>query len=346
MRERSLIILAWVLAFLFVGAGVVLAYDLHHENRIADGVVIGGVDVGGLEASTAHDRLSRELKAGLTEPIVVRGPKRSFRLTPRAAAATYDIDGMVDAAVRHSREGNIFVRTLRYVRGEPRPKYLPARLRYSKLVVNRFVARVDRAVSRKPVDAHLSFSGGYPHRRPGKEGLHVGHAELRSKVVAALTGRAPDRVVEVVPTPVKPKVLKADLARSYPYLITVDRPSFKLRLFRNLRHVKTYTIAVGQAGYDTPTGMYHIQNKAINPAWSVPNKPWAGSKAGQVIPGGTAENPLKARWMGIYDGAGIHGTDQTGSLGTRASHGCIRMAIPEVIELYDRVPVQTPVYIA
>ena len=72
----------------------------------------------------------------------------------------------------------------------------------------------------------------------------------------------------------------------------------------------------------------------------------AGSLAGRVIPGGTPQNPLKARWMGIYDGAGIHGTDQVGSLGTAASHGCIRMAIPEVIELYDKVPVNTPVYVA
>ena len=42
--------------------------------------------------------------------------------------------------------------------------------------------------------------------------------------------------------------------------------------------------------------------------------------------------------MGIFDGAGIHGTDQIGSLGTAASHGCVRMAIPDVIELYDKVP--------
>ena len=50
--------------------------------------------------------------------------------------------------------------------------------------------------------------------------------------------------------------------------------------------------------------------------------------------------------MGIYDGAGIHGTDAIGSLGTAASHGCIRMAIPDVVDLYDEVPVAAPVYIA
>jgi lipoprotein-anchoring transpeptidase ErfK/SrfK len=50
--------------------------------------------------------------------------------------------------------------------------------------------------------------------------------------------------------------------------------------------------------------------------------------------------------MGIYDGAGIHGTDAVSSIGQRASHGCIRMLIPHVVELYDRVPVGTPVYIS
>ena len=88
-----------------------------------------------------------------------------------------------------------------------------------------------------------------------------------------------------------------------------------------------------------------MQNKAENPAWHVPNSDWAGDLAGKVIPGGRADNPLKARWLGIYNGAGIHGTDAIGSLGTAASHGCIRMAIPDVEELYDKVPVQTPVYI-
>ena len=84
----------------------------------------------------------------------------------------------------------------------------------------------------------------------------------------------------------------------------------------------------------------------MNPAWSVPNSAWAGTLAGKAGPGGVPENPLKARWMGIFDGAGIHGTDQTYSLGTAASHGCMRMAIPDVIELYDQVPVGAPIYIA
>ena len=82
----------------------------------------------------------------------------------------------------------------------------------------------------------------------------------------------------------------------------------------------------------------------MDPSWHVPNSAWAGALAGKVIPPGP-EDPIKARWLGIYNGAGIHGTDVLSSLGTAASHGCIRMAIPDVIEVYDEVPLGAPVYI-
>jgi lipoprotein-anchoring transpeptidase ErfK/SrfK len=64
-----------------------------------------------------------------------------------------------------------------------------------------------------------------------------------------------------------------------------------------------------------------------------------------VIPPGP-QDPIKARWIGITGGAGIHGTLESASLGSAASHGCIRMAIPDVIELFDRVPYGSLIYVA
>jgi lipoprotein-anchoring transpeptidase ErfK/SrfK len=157
-------------------------------------------------------------------------------------------------------------------------------------------------------------------------------------------GRRSDRLqVPVLRT--QPHVTDAQLAERYPTIITVDRSAFTLRLFKHLQLVHSYPIAVGMAGLETPAGLYHIQDKQVNPSWHVPNSAWAGSLAGQTIPPGP-QDPIKARWMGIYNGAGIHGTDELSSLGSAASHGCIRMAIPDVIALYDQTPVGTPVYIA
>jgi len=139
-------------------------------------------------------------------------------------------------------------------------------------------------------------------------------------------------------------VTTEEVASRYPSYLTLDRASFTLRLWEHLKLAKTYTVAVGQEGLETPEGLYAIQEKEENPTWHVPESSWAGSLAGQDIPPGPS-NPIKARWMGIFEGAGIHGTEETWSLGSAASHGCVRMAIPDVEELYDRVEVGTPIYI-
>ena len=129
-------------------------------------------------------------------------------------------------------------------------------------------------------------------------------------------------------------------------MITIDQSSFKLRLFKNFKVVRTYRVAVGQSQYPTPNGRFAIQSKQVNPVWSVPNSPWAGELGGSTVGGGSAANPLKARWMGVAGSIGIHGTGQSGSIGTRASHGCIRMHVPDVIALFKRVSVGTQVLIA
>jgi len=139
-------------------------------------------------------------------------------------------------------------------------------------------------------------------------------------------------------------VTAAVLRRRYPSFITIDRGAFRLRLYRYLRLVRSYPIAVGQVGLQTPAGLYHIQDKVVNPSWQVQFSSWTGSLAGKLIPPGP-DDPLKARWLGIFNGAGIHGTDETWSIGRAVSHGCVRMTIPDVINLYNQVSVGTPVYI-
>ena len=122
--------------------------------------------------------------------------------------------------------------------------------------------------------------------------------------------------MKVKTTVVQPKVSTKQLAEKYPAVLIVNRGSLKLQLYKNLKLKKTYGIAVGQVGLDTPAGLYNIQNKAVNPAWHVPNSDWAGDLAGKVIPGDDPSNPIKARWMGIYDGVGVHGTSDDASIGS------------------------------
>jgi lipoprotein-anchoring transpeptidase ErfK/SrfK len=332
-----------VLLLLGVAVGA-YAWDASKADEIAEGVHVGGVDVGGLSEDEAAKLLRSELVEPLSEPVVVKYEGEDYTLHASDLNVRADVDGMVSEATAASREGALPTRVWRYATGGEVDAAIKPRVSYSETAVDRFVEGVAAKVNTEPQDASIEPTTTSLNPVPGEEGIAVREEQLRERIDAVLQhGGRGSRVVHATVETVKPDVTTEELAAEYPTYITVDRASFTLRLFKDLKPAGEYPIAVGTIGFDTPAGLYHIQNKAVDPAWSVPE--WGGSLAGQVIPGGTPENPLKERWLGIYDGAGIHGTDDVASLGTAASHGCIRMAIPDVIELYDQVPVGAPIYI-
>jgi lipoprotein-anchoring transpeptidase ErfK/SrfK len=335
-----------------ITAGVLVAlavaaygYDTSRDDLISAGVTVAGVDVGGMRADAAATKLRVQLGPALERPVRVDVAGRRFKLTARRSHLVADVDGMVDEALEASRAGGLPARVWRGITGRDVDRELEARVSYSRVAVKRFVRRVKRAVNRPARDADVNFQTASLPAIPSRKGLRLDARALRRAVLGALDSVGGGRNVPGRVRVVAPDVTTDELADKYPVVVTVDRANFRLRYFRSLRLVKTYKIAVGQVGLETPAGLYHVQTKAVNPAWHVPNSDWAGDLAGKVIPGGVPENPLKSRWLGIYNGAGIHGTDAISSLGTAASHGCIRMAIPDVEELYEKVPVQAPVYI-
>jgi lipoprotein-anchoring transpeptidase ErfK/SrfK len=346
MRKRVAVIAAVVGLLLLAGAGGVYAYDHARAEEIGKGVWIGGVDVSRLTPAQARAKLRTAVLEPLSRPVVVRVRGKRHTLTPERAKVAVDIDGSVAAAIQRTRDGNMLSRTWRDVRGESLDAELELDISYSKRAIKRLVKRIGKEVDEPAVDASVDLENGDVTPQPSKEGRRLLARKLKRQVRKRLLDVGDSKTVKARTEVVRPKVTTDELAEKYPAIIVVNRSNFQLTLYKNLKVAKTYGIAVGQVGLETPAGLYHIQNKAINPAWSVPDSDWAGELAGQVIPGGTPENPLKARWLGIYDGAGIHGTDAEGSIGSAASHGCIRMRIPEVIELYDQVPVGAPIYIS
>jgi lipoprotein-anchoring transpeptidase ErfK/SrfK len=345
MRHRSFIALVVGLGMLLGGTAAVYAYDNSREDTIAAGVTAGDLELGGLRAAQARALLERQLARPLRRPVKVYLRGRTFSLSARAANVRTDVDAMVRDAVRRSREGDLLSRTVRDLSGRVVSHELEVRVSYSRRAVRRLVRRVQRTFDRPTLEPSVVPSGSGLAVRRGRSGRSVRASRLRAQVARemALPRR---RVVRARTHVTRPRTSRADIRRRYPRYITIDRSRHRLRLYRNLRLAETYTIAVGQAGLETPAGLHSIRNKAVDPAWHVPKRKWAGRLAGKVIPGGRADNPLKARWMGIVDGAGIHGTAEVSSLGTNASHGCIRMSIPDVKQLYGRVRVGTPVYIA
>jgi lipoprotein-anchoring transpeptidase ErfK/SrfK len=346
MRTRLIILVAFLAVLGLGGVAGTYFYDDSNKNLIAEGVKVNGVPIGGMTPAQAEKKLSATLLAPLDRPVKVAYKDRTFTLSQKAAAIGIDIRGSVDKALRRSQEGDMFSRSWRNLRNKSLNTELAAEVNWNRPSIDKLVRRVRKSIERQPVDAKVDLSKGRIDRSESKTGLRVKYNTLAKQVETTLLDPGNTETVKVKTNVVRPKVSSKQLEAKYPAVLFVDRDNFKITLYKNLKRAKSYGIAVGQVGLDTPAGLYTIQNKAINPAWHVPNSDWAGDLAGKVIAGDDPSNPIKARWMGIYDGVGVHGTSDDASIGSRASHGCIRMHIPDVEELYDEVPVGAPIYIA
>ncbi len=107
-----------------------------------------------------------------------------------------------------------------------------------------------------------------------------------------------------------------------------------------------YPVAVGKPGKQW-FGAAAVDGKHVEPAWSPPAEVLRDNpRLPLVIPGGSPRNPMGARALTLNRGEyAIHGTNRPGSIGTYASYGCIRMHNRDIVDLYDRVRVGTPVVV-
>ncbi len=332
---------------LVAGGATAYLWDSSRADRIAEGVTVAGVDVGGLRAPEATTRVQASLSTRLRRSIEVVSGEHRFRVRPTGAGLHVDVAHMVDEAVQASRSGGLAHRVLRDLRGKRVDVAIPLRAALSQQHVDDFVARVARVVDRPARSARVvptPLATGLKVM-PSKAGLAVKQPQLAHAITNALLRlEAATSTIDVPTRAVAPRWWTSTIKRRYGTYILVSRETYTLRLYKQLKLAKTYRIAVGRAGLETPAGEYTINDKQVDPSWHVPLSSWAGDLAGRVIPPGP-DDPIKARWMGFYDGAGIHGTDETWSIGSAASHGCIRMMIPDVEQLYDLVPLHTPIYV-
>ncbi len=106
------------------------------------------------------------------------------------------------------------------------------------------------------------------------------------------------------------------------YAIEVNIAATRLYLYKNNQLVQTFPVAVGAPGFPTPIQSFELSQIIWNPGWFPPDSPWA--KNAKPIPPGP-NNPLGPVKFPLADAVLIHGTNQPGSIGYAASHGCIRM---------------------
>jgi lipoprotein-anchoring transpeptidase ErfK/SrfK len=297
------------------------------------GTTISSVDVSGLDAADATAKARAALAPIWERPVTVSIiGKRDRQVTSADLGQTVDYAGMVAAAFREAarHHRHIHIRLSRSLNGKK---------------LSAAVAALGKPYYKAPRNSRVVLGVTKIKRIHGRNGRGINSSTLRQKLINELRHPTPTRVIHARIESIRPAVTLKTLARRYGTFISVDRTTFKLRLFKRLRHVKTYPVAVGMAGLETPAGIRHVLDKQVDPAWHVPNDPWAGSLAGQTIPPSDPRDPLKARLLDLGDGFAIHGTAEDWSIGSAASHGCIRMHVSDVIDLYRRVPVGTAVLI-
>ena len=111
-------------------------------------------------------------------------------------------------------------------------------------------------------------------------------------------------------------------------------------LYRDTTRLEEYPIGIGRAGWETPIGTFQVRQMQKYPTWIHPF-------TDERIPNDDSRNPLGTRWVGFWtDGhvwVGLHGTSDPSSVGTAASHGCIRMHNADVEALFTRIELGTPV---
>jgi lipoprotein-anchoring transpeptidase ErfK/SrfK len=283
------------------------------------GVSISGVTVGGLSSEPARARV----ESAFERSIRVTFRHRNIWIRPDELGAGLSVEAAVTSALAATPGSRIA---------------LPVRYSHKEVatVVRRLARRFDRAAVDSTV---IGAAASGPVYSPAKAGLAVDRRTMASALTQVLRNGTREPLT-LLTHPVAPKLTPG----TFGPVIVITRGTNTLRLYRGTELVRTFRVATGQAIYPTPAGIWRIVDKQRNPWWYPPiQDEWA--RGLKPVPPGPS-NPLGTRWMGLNAaGVGIHGTTAPASIGYSASHGCIRMQIPEAEWLFERVTVGTPVVI-
>jgi hypothetical protein len=326
----------------FLGAGTAYAayrYDRSTATRLLPGVNVDGVDVGDLTRDEAIRAVERQADVTLGQELTVAAEEQTWTVTPAELGMHADVEAAIDQAFAVADRMSFFSRVWHRVREVPVDAAVDLGFAYDDQAIQSFVQQAASEVAVPAVNARIALVDGELVTRKAQEGreLRLGLAIDRIRAALESGSTSADISVKVI----APVVGAAALGQT----IVVDISDTTLTLFDGLKVQKEYRVATAAPGYVTPVGTWKVINKVENPAWYNPAPDGWGAGEPLVIPPGPG-NPLGTRALYLNaPGIRIHGTYSSSSIGTHASHGCIRMLISEAEELYPLVPVGTRVII-
>jgi hypothetical protein len=291
--------------------------DPPREPSIPIGVKVGHVDVGGLLPYEA----AAEVRESFARPIVLVASPRRFTVTADDVGARANIRKAVSRA-RFSRPGTS----------------VPLHVWVSRDRVKGYVEALAGELDRAAVSSRIVLRGATVRATRSVDGRRLQRVPS-ARAIRVMLKTNLRKPITLGFAAVRPKVGEESLGPA----VVIMRETKRLRLYLGAQLVRSFGIATGQSAYPTPIGSFEIVTKQRNPWWYPPPSGWAAD-ADPVPPG--PGNPLGTRWMGISAPyVGIHGTPDSASIGYSASHGCVRMRIPDAEWLFQRVEVGTPVFI-
>ena len=330
------------LSFLLGGTSfAAYRYDTATRERILPGVRVEGVDVGGMTRTEAMQAVEDAAARTLERDIQVRVADQTWTVSPAELGGAADVQAAVDQAMAITGEFGWLSRVFHRVLDRPIERSFRLRYTHDPAQLDRFVQVVAREVRIRPAAGRIDLEDGKLKKVEARQGRAL-QAEASVDALESALVRG-DAVAEFAVQTLEAKQ-KAKKGKS-PYTIVVRIDKNKLVLYKGLEKVKTYRVATGSPGFPTPKGEWNIWHKAVNPTWINPAPNGWGAGMPRSIPGGP-NSPLGTRALYLdAPGIRIHGTANSASIGTYASHGCIRMLMHEVEELYEIVPINTRVLI-
>ncbi len=345
---RRVIARGWKVAFVAIavlgllGGGTAFAayrYDRSTAARILPGVTIDGVPVGDMTRQQAIRTVERKADLTLGGALSVTASGHSWTVTPAQLGMRADVEAAVDRAFSLADSMSFVSRVWHRVRENPVNVRLPLSYSYDDAAMQSFVQDAFDQVEVPAVNARIALVDDELVTRRSRTGLEMKMGMALDRLRSALEDRASSVAFPI--RTVQPDVSTASLGKT----IVVDLSDLQLTLYQGLKVDKQYPVATAAPGYVTPVGTWQVVNKVENPTWYNPAPTTWGAGEPMVIPPGP-DNPLGTRALYLNaPGIRIHGTPASYSIGTHASHGCIRMYISDSEQLYPLVPVGTKVII-
>jgi L,D-transpeptidase catalytic domain/Putative peptidoglycan binding domain len=286
---------------------------------IAKGVTVGGVEVGGLTAAEARSEITERFGT----PITLYHEEERWKVSPAKLGADAAVQDAVVVALR-----------------APAGAELPLEVGLDRAAIRNYVKRLDRKYRVEPVNAELlglrDLAPAFTEAKPGRR---IDRSRLVGQIETALKSTFRSVQLPLPFVPIEPELR----SNEYGPIVVIRRASNQLFLYNGSSLARQFGVATGEEKYPTPLGNWEIVTMQRDPWWIPPDSDWA--EDAEPIPPGPG-NPLGTRWMGLDATAvGIHGTPDAASIGYSASHGCIRMRIPDAETLFTLVEVGTPVYV-